>query len=260
MSLKACILVSGSSGNCIYVASEQTAILADAGLSCRETVKRLESIGDAAEGIKAICITHEHDDHVSSLGPMHRLTGAELYANSGTIEGVCRNDKLKNLPWKVFRTGEAFAIGDLKIEPFSVPHDAYDPVGFVISSGQSRIGLVTDMGMPTELIRIKLKNCQVVIIESNHDESLLKDSSRPWALKQRIAGWHGHLSNKQACQLLADIAGPELKTVFLAHLSPECNKPELAVKLARETLVKCGFPDVAVKLTHGDRASDLAEC
>lgn len=258
--MKVCVFVSGSSGNCIYVASEQTAILVDAGLSCRETLNRLESVGGRPENIKAICITHEHDDHVSSLGPMFRRIRADLYANSGTIEGATRNDKLKNLPWKVFRTGEAFSVGDLKIEPFSVPHDAYDPVGFVISSGDSRVGVVTDMGMPTELIRVKLRNCQVVVLESNHDEPLLKDSARPWSLKQRIAGWQGHLSNEQACQLLADIAGPQLRTVFLAHLSSECNTPELAVRTAVAKLAKCGSQHVSVKLTYSDRASDLAEC
>jgi len=260
MSLKVCVFVSGSSGNCIYIASEQTAIFVDAGLSCRETLSRLESIGGHPEDIKAICITHEHDDHVSSLGPLFRRIGADLYANSGTIEGAERNDKHKGLPWKVFRTGEAFSVGDLKIEPFSVPHDAYDPVGFVISSGASRVGVVTDMGMPTELIRMKLRNCQVVVLESNHDEPLLKGSARPWALKQRISGWQGHLSNEQACQLLADIAGPQLKTVFLAHLSGECNKPELAVRTATAKLAMCGFPGVLVKLTYDDRASELAEC
>lgn len=260
MSLKICVIVSGSSGNCAYVASRQTAILVDAGLSCRETLNRLEAIGADVKNVKAICITHEHDDHVSSLGAMHRRLGADLYANSGTVDGISRNDKLKDLPWKVFSTGEPFLIGDLKIEPFSVPHDAYDPVGFVISSGNSRVGIVTDMGMPTELIRTKLKNCQVVIIESNHDEPLLKDSARPWSLKQRITGWQGHLSNEQACQLLSDIAGPSLKTVILAHLSSECNKPDLALKSARAILANRGFPGIDVKLAYSDRASDLVEC
>jgi len=260
MSLKVCVLVSGSSGNCISVASSRTAILVDAGLSCRETLKRLESAGVVPESVKAICVTHEHADHVSSLGPLQRKLGADLYANSGTIEGVSRDEKARDLPWKVFMTGSAFTVGDLEIQPFSVPHDAYDPVGFVISEGKSRVGIVTDMGMVTELIRQKLKGCQVVVVESNHDESLLKDSSRPWVLKQRIAGSQGHLSNEQACQLLADIASPELKTVFLAHLSGECNKQALAVKCARGVLDKKGFPGIAVKLTYADRASEVAEC
>ncbi len=260
MALKICVLASGSSGNCTYISSENTAILIDAGLSCRETLRRLLSLGVRDDNIKGICVTHEHDDHVSSLGVLHRKLGAALYANSGTKDGTLINGKLAGLPWNIFLTGEAFSIGDLKIEPFSVPHDTYDPVGFVVSAGKSRAGIVTDMGMPTELIRTKLKNCQVVILESNHDGPLLNDSSRPWVLKQRIKGWQGHLSNEQACQMLSDIAGPDLRTVFLAHLSSECNKPDLALKLAKEVLVKCGYHEVSVRLTYSDKPSDLVEC
>lgn len=260
MGLKICVLASGSSGNCTYISSDTTAILVDAGLSCRETLRRLMAIGVRDDNIKGICVTHEHDDHVSSLGALHRKLGAALYANSGTKDGTAANDKLAGLSWNIFLTGEPFFIGDLKIEPFSVPHDTYDPVGFVVSTGKSRAGIVTDMGMPTELIRTKLRNCQIVVVESNHDEPLLNDSSRPWVLKQRIKGWQGHLSNEQACQMLSDIAGPELKTVFLAHLSSECNKPDLALKLARKVLVQGGYPEVAVRLTYSDRPSDLVEC
>ena len=260
MGLKICVLASGSSGNCTYISSENTAILVDAGLSCRETLRRLMTIGVRCDNIRGICVTHEHNDHVSSLGALHRKMGASLYANSGTKDGAIVNGKLVGLPWNIFLTGEPFVIGDLKIEPFSVPHDTYDPVGFVVSIGKSRAGIVTDMGMPTELIRTKLRNCQVVIVESNHDELQLNDSSRPWVLKQRIKGWQGHLSNEQACQMLSDIAGPELKTVFLAHLSSECNKPELALKLASEVLVKQGYPAVSVRLTYSDKPSDIVEC
>jgi len=260
MSLKVCVLVSGSSGNCIYVASPNTAILVDAGLSCRETMKRLESIGAVPASIKAVCITHEHGDHVSSIGPLQRRLGADLYANSGTIDGISRDDKMKSLPWKVFTTGSAFTIGDLRIHPFTVNHNANDPVGFVVSDGKSSAGIVTDTGEANNLTREKLKGCQVVVVEFNHDEDMLKDSSRPWVLKQRIVGEFGHLSNKQACQLLADIASPELKTVFLAHLSGECNKPELAVKCARAALEGKGLQKVVVNLTYGDRASEVAEC
>jgi phosphoribosyl 1,2-cyclic phosphodiesterase len=260
MSLKICVLASGSSGNCVYVASGHTAILVDAGLSYRETEARMDSAGLDLRGVKAICVTHDHNDHVSSIGVMYRKLGVDLYANMDTIEVVERIESNSNLPWKVFGTGQVFTIGDLKIEAFSVPHDASDPVGFVISSGTSRIGLVTDMGTPTELIRTRLRNCQIVVAEFNHDEHLLRTSSRPWPVKQRIAGPHGHLSNEQACQLLVDIAGPDLKTVFLAHLSLECNKPDLAVKAAEAMLAKSGFQHVAVKLTYDDKVSEVAEC
>jgi phosphoribosyl 1,2-cyclic phosphodiesterase len=260
MALRICVLVSGSSGNCTYVASASTAVLVDAGLSCRETLKRLGAIGVDPANVRAVCLTHEHDDHISSLGALHRRLGAEIYANGGTIDGVSRDEKAAKLRWNVFATGVQFVVGDLRIEPFSVPHDAYDPVGFVVSSGASRVGIVTDMGMVTELIRQKLRNCQVVVIEANHDEVLLKDSQRPWSLKQRIAGRQGHLSNEQAAGLVADIAGPGLKAVFLAHLSGECNRPELAVKAIREALKKRSCESVAVNLTYVERPSDVAEC
>jgi len=260
MSLKICVLGSGSTGNCVYVASDQTAILVDAGLSYRETSARMLSSGLDIRGVKAICVTHDHDDHVSSLGVLHRKLGVDLYANMDTIEGIERDESNSNLPWKVFGTGQSFTVGDLKIDAFSVPHDACDPVGFVVSSETSSAGIVTDMGMPTELIRTRLRNRRIVVAEFNHDEPMLRSSSRPWHLKQRIAGPHGHLSNEQACGLLADIAGPDLKTVFMAHLSLECNKPELVFKMAKDALANCGYPGVDVKLTYSDKPSDLAEC
>lgn len=256
MSLTLCVLASGSSGNCAYVASEQTAILVDAGLSWKEIGRRLELIGTAASEVKGICLTHEHDDHMSALAVISRKTGMALYANSGTIQGVEGKDGYSGLAWNVFRTGEAFSIADIRVEPFSVPHDTFDPVGFVLSSGASRIGIVTDMGMVTELIRQRLKGCGAVVIESNHDPKLLKKSKRAWSVKQRIAGWQGHLSNEQAGELLTEIAGPALRYVFLAHLSSECNTPEAAARSAQAALAGKGWAQAEVKLTYPDRPSE----
>lgn len=259
MSLKVCVLGSGSSGNCIYVASCRTQILIDAGLSYSETAGRLESINADLAQVDAICVTHEHDDHTASLGILHRRVGMALYANSGTIEGIERNSKLSGLPWNVFTTGQPFQIGNLELEPFTVSHDAYDPVGFVVSLDNSRAGIVTDIGMTTELIREHLKGCQAVIIESNHDEQLLKCAARPWPLKQRIASRQGHFSNRQAAELMADIAGPELNVVFLAHLSNDCNREDLAVKTVSQALENNGYSEVSVKLTYSNRVSDVVE-
>jgi phosphoribosyl 1,2-cyclic phosphodiesterase len=259
MVLTVCVLGSGSSGNCIYVASPQTRILIDGGLSGRETKRRLSQVGVDIAVIDAVCVTHEHDDHRSSLGVLQRKHGISLYANAGTIEAMDRSPKLRGLAWNVFSTGATFRIGDLTIEPFSVPHDSYDPVGFVVASEAGRIGIVTDMGMPTTLIRDRLSSCAVVIIEANHDEQMLMDAERPWPLKQRIAGRQGHLSNRQAAELLASIAGPRLKAAFLAHLSRECNQPELALRTVRESLVRNNWDHVAVSLTYPDRISDVVE-
>jgi len=259
MGLKLCVLASGSSGNCIYVASETTHILVDAGLSCRETTRRLAQVGLESSRLQAICLTHEHADHCSGLPVLQRRLDLPLYANTGTIEAVEQDSRLGGLPWNVFATGSPFEIGDLRIEPFSVPHDSYDPVGFAVLSGCVRAGIVTDMGVATGAVRERLRECHLLVIESNHDEDLLKEAERPWSLKQRIMGRQGHLSNAQAGELIAEIAGPRLKTVFLAHLSSACNSPDLALDTVRRALEANGHDQIGVKLTYQDRASEVIE-
>jgi phosphoribosyl 1,2-cyclic phosphodiesterase len=257
MPLKICVLGSGSGGNCTYVASERTAILVDAGLSARETGRRLAAIGVAAESIAAVCFTHEHSDHTAGLAVLQRRGGLELYANSGTIEGIEQRNGRGELRWNVFTTGESFLIGDLVLEPFSVPHDAYDPVGFVIRAGAARAGIVTDMGAVTGLIRERLRPCHAIVVESNHDEGLLRDAERPWHLKQRIFGRQGHLSNDHAAELVGEIASAHLDVVFLAHLSAECNRPDLALKVALAALRKRGITSVTVKVAPADAVSEM---
>lgn len=257
--MRVCVLGSGSGGNCTVVASNQTAILVDAGLSGRTTGQRLTEIGIAPESIQAICVTHEHSDHTSGLGVLHRSGSVKLFANSGTISGIDAKLKGKPLSWNVFSTGSPFQIGDLAISPFTVPHDAYDPVGFIVSQGVCSVGIVTDMGVVTGLIRERLRVCNVLVIESNHDEQMLKDADRPWHLKQRISGRQGHLSNQHAADLLVEIAGPHLKAVFLAHLSGECNLPELARKTVADSLMKAGHPHVRVLVAPADKVSEVWE-
>lgn len=230
MSLRFCILGSGSSGNCIYVADPGAAVLVDAGLSGKETFRRLEAAGAGGAAIAAICLTHEHGDHITGLAALSSRLHAPVYANSGTIEAVRSTLGERKIEWHAFSTGHAFKIGSLTVEPFSVCHDARDPVGFIFTSGAARLGVVTDIGVATALVREKLRDCAALVIEANHDERMLRESGRPWALKQRIAGRQGHLSNRSAAELLAECAGPGLRMVRLAHLSSECNKPDLAVK------------------------------
>jgi len=255
MPLMLSVLASSSSANCIFVASDTTAILVDAGLSLRRLEERLAALGQGVERLQGICLSHEHSDHISGVPVLCRRHGLPVYANSGTIEGARRAWKDFEPVWRVFETGRPFAIGDLSIEPFAVPHDAYDPVGFVIGAGGARVGIATDMGMPTTLIRERLRGCHGLVVESNHDERMLRDSERPWALKQRILGRQGHLSNRHAAEMVADIAGPCLRCVVLAHVSSECNDPGVAIGEMRVSLEARGRRDVQIAVAAEDGAA-----
>jgi len=255
--VKICVLASGSSGNCTFVGSESTRILIDAGLSGRETMRRLEEIGEDLSTVQAVCLTHEHSDHIAGLGILHLRSGIDLYANSGTIEALRQDPKLQELTWHVFTTGALFQIGDITLEPFAVSHDAYEPVGFIISSGDTRAGIVTDIGVSTHLVRERLRRCHVLVIESNHDEQLLASANRPWSLKQRITGRQGHLSNQHAAEMIAEVAGQDLVCVYLSHLSQDCNRPDLALSTTTNALKKQGYSEVHVALTYPDRISEI---
>ncbi len=250
MSLTLSVFASSSAANTIFVASETTSVLIDAGLSLRQIEQRLAALGTTAAALAGVCLSHEHSDHILGVPALHRRYGTPIYANAGTLDGARRLWKTFAPACRIFTTGAAFAIGDLTIEPFAVPHDAYDPVGFVISSNGARIGIATDLGMPTTLVRERLRGCHAVVIESNHDERLLRDSPRPWALKQRILGRQGHLSNRHAAELLAEIAGPRLRRVVLAHVSEECNAPALALGEIRECLRANGHDHVEIAVSE----------
>ncbi len=218
---------------------------------------RINLAGIEPQTLRGILVSHEHTDHVAGVSVLSRRHGIPLYANSGTIDGIERNPRMRTLQWNRFMTGTAFSIDDLTIEPFSVPHDCYDPVGFVIHTNGMRVGVVTDMGMTTTLIRERLRQCHALVVESNHDERLLMESDRPWTLKQRIRGSQGHLSNQHAAELIRDVAGPELHHVFLAHLSAECNLPEKALECTRQSLAEKGMSHVAVHCARQDQPSNI---
>lgn len=255
--MKLCVLASGSSGNCIFIGSEQERVLIDAGLSARETEKRLDQIGVPLSSISAVCLTHEHTDHIAGLAVLHRRHGIKLFANSGTIEAIRHDVKMDKLQWRVFTTGAPFQIGDLIFDPFPVSHDAYEPVGFVVNCGHTMVGIATDIGTPTHLVRERLRRCQALIVEANHDENLLSAARRPWSLKQRIAGRQGHLSNRHAAQMITEIASPALTHIYLCHLSLDCNRPNLALKEVRSALDKHGFKQIQVELTFAEKISEM---
>lgn len=255
--MKFCVLASGSSGNCIFIGSERERILIDAGLSARETARRLAQIGIPLTTVSAICLTHEHGDHIAGLAALARRYRLKLYANPGTIAALGQDAKMRQLPWQMFTTGARFQIGDLAFDPFPVSHDAYEPVGFTVTCGNTTVGIVTDLGTPTHLVRERMRHCRAVIIEANHDEDLLAGARRPWVLKQRIAGRQGHLSNRHAAEMLAEIAADGLSHVFLCHLSRDCNRPELALKEINKALAQRALQHIQVKLTYPGQISEI---
>ena len=259
MSIKLCVLGSGSRGNCTFIGTETTRILIDAGLSARKTAARLEDIGETIEAIDAICVTHEHGDHIAGIRVLHKKYGIAVYANGGTMDGVRVSMKGADLRSFQFTTGSAFGIGDMRLEPFPLSHDAYEPVGFVIRTGGRSIGLATDIGIVTHLLREKLRTCEVVVIESNHDEAMVHEAPRPWSLKQRILSNQGHLSNRASAGLIAEIAGEGLKHLFLAHLSADCNSPSHARREFETVFKTAGHSHVTVRLTAPDAVSEVLE-
>ena len=250
------VLGSGSAGNCALVETETTRVLVDAGLSARQITQRLASVSRKITDIHGILLTHEHTDHIRALGVLCKANGCAVYANRLTAEAVAENPDWNGkvrISWRLFTTGQAFEIGDLLVEPFSVPHDAYDPVGFVIRNHTHSVGLVTDLGHATKLVVERLKATDAVVIESNHDLKLLQeDTARPWALKQRIMSRHGHLSNEAAATLAGELASDRLRHVLLAHLSRDCNRPELARDTVGLKLRQIGASHIAVTVTSQD--------
>lgn len=257
MGLRLCVLGSSSSGNSTWVASDTTSILVDAGFSARSIEQRLAAIGAAPSSLSAVIVSHEHADHVAGLPLLQRRYGLDVFGNEGTRSGAALLPQFGEVRWRQFTTGHSFEIGDLRIHPFAVPHDAYEPVGFVIEHGGVAIAIVTDLGTPTRLITECLRRCRAVVLESNHDEKLLLDSRRPWTLKQRILSRHGHLSNRRAADLLAEAASPDMSDVFLAHLSVECNDPSMAAGWAEHVLRSAGHTHIRVRLTYPDRPSAI---
>ena len=221
---KVCTLASGSSGNSIFIESSHTKILVDAGIGPRVLKNRLATIGVKIDEIDAVIVTHEHEDHTKAINKLP----IPVYVAAKTVP-VWKN-KVEDL--KQFDNHIHFMINDMFITPFSVPHDAIDPVGFTIEFDNTKIGIVTDIGSVTGLVVERLKMSNILILESNHDMNLLYYSNYPWELKQRIKGRLGHLSNSQSSSLLNTVYHDGLRHVILAHLSEVNNSPEVAYKEA----------------------------
>jgi phosphoribosyl 1,2-cyclic phosphodiesterase len=234
--MKICLLASGSKGNSILVESGKTRLLIDAGLSARELRKRLDSVGVEAESLDALLITHEHGDHVRGLGPLVRQLDLPVYLQSDLARKLPDVGKPECV--QEFVDGEEFTIQDLTIRPFAVTHDCLAPVGFTLDGELGKVGVATDLGIVTRLVTECLQGCRALVLETNHDEELLRDGPYPWKLKQRVRSNHGHLSNNAAGNLLQSLLWSGLETVFLGHLSETNNRPDLAVEVVNEVLEK----------------------
>ncbi|WP_462137861.1 MBL fold metallo-hydrolase [Candidatus Mycalebacterium sp.] len=220
-------LASGSSGNCTFIDSGSAKILVDAGISARQVSERLKSVGAQVGELNGVIISHEHQDHTKAI----TVLPVPVYVSSRTRHLWSGVRDLRE-----FRTDEPFGVGDILITPFPVPHDAVDPVGFTVEAGGKKVGIVTDIGSETGLVLERLSDCDMLIIESNHDEGRLLTGRYPLEVKQRVAGRLGHLSNRQCSRLLESVAHGNLRFVVLAHLSERNNLPRLALDAARRAI------------------------
>ena len=253
--LSVCVLASGSKGNAIYVSDGGTAFLVDAGLSGIEIERRMHAAGLAIDRLSAIVVSHEHDDHLRGVGVLSRRYLLPVYISPRTEKaGSRRLGRLHEI--RHFETGRSFALDNLLIHPFATSHDAEDSAGFTISQNGHKIGIATDLGIATAMIKEHLKKCVLLILESNHDPAMLIEGPYPWPLKQRIKSRNGHLSNEDSGTLLAEIKHDGLCHVILAHLSETNNTPQKALQAVEQAL---GNADrkFQIHVACQDRCSDL---
>lgn len=256
--LRVCVLASGSKGNATYVETSESRILVDAGLSAKELDRRLATIGACAADLDALLVTHEHTDHCRGLGPMARKFKVPVYLHPQTRQALKGVGDLPDV--QEFEVGESIAVRDLEITPFPLAHDAVAPVGYCIDSAAGKVGVATDLGVATRLVQEQLRQCRALVLESNHDEQMLRDGPYPWPLKQRVRGRHGHLSNGEAAELLQGLLWEGLEAVFLAHLSEVNNDPALAVGASRQMLQEQNGCDPELILGWQHQASDCYAC
>lgn len=253
MSVQFTILGSGSGGNCAFLEVGETRILIDAGFSARQIRERLASIGRAPEGLSGVLVTHEHGDHIQGLGTLCAKLEIPIFANRFTREAIERQFQHK-LVYRLFETGASFTLGEIEVQTFSVPHDAMDPVGFLLRTAAGNIGFLTDLGHATKLILERVRPAHVLVLEANHDHKLLQDDTkRPWSTKQRILSRHGHLSNDAAADVAAELAGGTVQRIYLGHLSRDCNRPELARKVVSTRLTAIGAGHIQLESTSQEQ-------
>ncbi len=265
------LLASGSNGNCIAIQSEGKTLLVDCGICQKSLLQRLKVSSIDPQSLCGILVTHSHVDHIKGIALVARTYGLPIYATRNCFEAIqgriekaiaaeaarkkkAEEEKKCQLLPRIIEVGYSFSCAGLEITPFPVEHDV-ETVGYVLDTPQGKIGIATDAGKPTNLLETFLRDCHALVLESNYDPDLLLCSNRTWELKRRISGGHGHLSNRQAAELLPRIVTRNTKSVLLAHISEDCNRYELALNAAREALRKIQREDIF--LTCGSREESI---
>jgi phosphoribosyl 1,2-cyclic phosphodiesterase len=242
MGVSVSVLASGSRGNTAIVESSSARILVDAGISCRETFKRMKSLGRDPHSISAVLITHEHSDHVYGLATLAKKLNVPVFMTGATHQAWARSlrDDSGQMPeiakLEIFCAGRSFQIADITVTPFTIPHDAADPVGFTFRVEGSKIAIATDLGYIPASVRDHLRGCDVLVMESNHDLEMLRAGSYPWSVKQRVMSRVGHLSNESLAEFFAQDYDGGASYILLAHLSEQNNHPEIARQAAEKAL------------------------
>lgn len=257
-------IASGSSGNCIYIGTDNAHILVDDGISKKRVIEGLAQLDLSLDDIDAILVTHEHDDHIRGIGVIERQSITPVYGTSGTINYISGYKSLGKIPEEIYHSvisGEEFSIKDLTIKPVSVSHDAIDPVAYVFSQGDKRCGILTDLGYFTDEILHNFSNLNAMLVEANHDINMLMTGPYPYFLKQRILGNSGHLSNESCGRMLGEMLCDTTEHVFLGHLSKENNFPDLAYETVRMEINLGDNPfkaeDFNIRVAKRDAPSDI---
>lgn len=240
MSLNFSPLFSSSAGNCSFFGTERTKLLIDAGATGGTIEKALCEIGQSPAELSAILITHEHIDHIRGAGVLSRRYGIPVYANAATWQEMLK--KVGDIPLKNMRTidGAAFYVGDVCVQSVPLSHDAADPVGYALMAGGKKMGVLTDTGKITEEMLRAMEKASIVLLESNHDPDMLKNSRYPYRVKSRIAGSKGHLNNSKAAETCMELARRGVRGIILGHVSRENNHKQLAYETSRSFLTGCG--------------------
>ena len=252
--LNFCSLYSGSSGNSLLVETENTKLLIDAGVSSKKIETALQDIHIEPSSINGILVTHEHTDHVQGLGTISKKFDLPVFVNQETLDAMPKQkDKIASKNIKTFKIADKFTIGDLEIKPFSIPHDAANPCGFNIWKENKKISIATDIGQMTNSILKELEESLFILLEANYDPDVLRCSSYPFPLKNRIAGPTGHLSNEMAGKTISHLLKSGLKNAMLGHLSKESNFPELAYQTVIDELISNHYDENTLNLSVASR-------